>query len=493
MTAARAFTAEDWALIEAAEAMVRAAGEQRWCPHEPTERQAAFLDRPELEVLFGGAAGGGKSDALLMAALEYVDHPGYAALLLRQTYADLSLPGALMDRAAEWLRPTSATWNDRTKTWSFPSGATLSFGYLEHDKDRFRYQGAELQYVGFDELTQFSEVRYRYLLSRLRRAQGADVPLRARSATNPGGRGHEWVKRRWALDEHGVQVHAEARDEETGELRVFVPSKLDDNPHVDREEYRKALGRLDATTRAQLEAGLWVQDHTGLVLPLTSHNIIDAAPPHDDMRHVLGIDMGTSEAEETLALAVVGWSPSQPDEAYVLHAEKHAGLLIAELAERARALDSRFGCDLMLMDEGALGSGFGRELRVRHHLPIIAAEKRNRLGYARLFRDAAKAAKSEPRPGVTRLYVVEEDAAPLIEEADGLFWHDDGKRMVGACHAYDAAMYAYRATRPWAARTPDPPPPAPGTKEAAERWAAEHKRKVAKQQAAKARKTWWHR
>ena len=493
MTAPLALTPEDLAYLEQAEALLRARADARWCPHRPTERQAAFLARDELEVLFGGAAGGGKSDALLMGALEYVDHPGYAALLLRQTYADLSLPGALMDRAAEWLRPTAAEWSDRTKTWHFPSGASLSFGYLEHDKDRFRYQGAELQYIGFDELTQFSEVRYTYLLSRLRRADGAQMPLRARGATNPGGLGHEWVKRRWGLDERGEQDPEQATDEESGEMRVFVPSKLSDNPHVDQVEYGKALARLDSTTRAQLEEGLWVQDHTGLVLPLTRANLLPVAPQHGDMRHVLCIDMGTSEAEETLAIAVVGWSPTVPDEAYVLHAEKHAGLLIAELAERVRELDARFGVDRMLMDEGALGSGFGRELRMRHGLPIQAAEKRNRLGYARLFRDAAKAAHVDARPGVTRLYVVADDAAPLVEEAAALFWHDDGKRMVGACHAYDASMYAYRATRPWAAKAPPPAGPQPGTEEHARQWAAEHKRKVAKREADKRKRVWWQR
>jgi phage terminase large subunit-like protein len=118
----------------------------KYIPHRPTAKQAAFLLLPHREAFFGGAAGSGKTDALLMAALQYVDVPGYAAMLFRRTYADLALPGALMDRAAEWLHPTDAHWNGTTKTWHFPSGASLSFGYLETEKDKYRYQGMELHF-----------------------------------------------------------------------------------------------------------------------------------------------------------------------------------------------------------------------------------------------------------------------------------------------------------------------------------------------------------
>ncbi len=119
----------------------------RYIPHEPTEKQALFLLHDHIpEILYGGSAGGGKSDALLMAALQYVDEPGYAALLLRRTYADLSLPGAIMSRSFEWLSGTDAVWHDKEKTWIFPSGATLSFGYLDGPRDHYRYQGSEFQF-----------------------------------------------------------------------------------------------------------------------------------------------------------------------------------------------------------------------------------------------------------------------------------------------------------------------------------------------------------
>ena len=136
-------------------------------------------------------------------------------------------------------------WNAARHEWTFPSGASLSFGYLDSKADRFRYQGSEFQYIGFDELTQFPEEDYRYLFSRLRRRAGCPVPLRMRAASNPGGLGHAWVKARFL------------RDEARGGDRVFLPARLEDNPHLDRREYDRALAQLDPITRAQLRDGNW--------------------------------------------------------------------------------------------------------------------------------------------------------------------------------------------------------------------------------------------
>ncbi|MBA2702678.1 MAG: phage terminase large subunit [Blastocatellia bacterium] len=233
-----------------------------FCPHIPTPKQREFLALTCREALFGGAAGGGKSDCLLMAALQYVHEPGYAALMLRRTYADLSLPGALMDRAADWLRPTAAKWRETDKTWLFPSGATLTFGYLETEASKYRYQGAELQAVFFDELSQFPEGAYRYLFSRLRRLQGAEVPIRMRSATNPGS---EWVKQRFLVE--GAAAG-----------RVFVPSRISDNPYLDAEEYKRTLDELDPVTRQQLLEGDWDVRAEGALFKRHWFEIVDAAP-----------------------------------------------------------------------------------------------------------------------------------------------------------------------------------------------------------------------
>jgi len=237
-----------------------------YIPHEPTEKQALFLLHNRVpEVFYGGAAGGGKSDALLMAALQYVSVPGYAALLLRRTYKELALPEAIMDRAFVWLSPTNAKWHEDEKTWRFPSGATLTFGYLEGPRDHYRYQSSAFQYIGFDELTQFNENQYRYLFSRLRRLAGSDIPIRMRAASNPGNIGHEWVFNRFI-------------NPETKEDRIFIPAKLGDNPYLDQREYIRSLNKLDPITREQLLNGDWNVRPEGGLFKREWFNLISSPP-----------------------------------------------------------------------------------------------------------------------------------------------------------------------------------------------------------------------
>lgn len=210
-------------------------------PHAPTGKQTAFLATFDREVLYGGAAGGGKTDALLMSALQFAEVSGYAALLLRRTFPELNQDGGIIPRSKDWLFG-KAQWNAQEHRWAFPSGASLTFGYLDREDDRYRYQGAAYQFIGFDELTQFTEGQYRYLFSRLRRLEGSRIPLRMRAASNPGGVGHDWVKRRFLSDPEG---------------RAFIPAKLEDNPHLDQAAYLESLRELDPITRAQLLAGDW--------------------------------------------------------------------------------------------------------------------------------------------------------------------------------------------------------------------------------------------
>jgi predicted phage terminase large subunit-like protein len=252
-------------------------------PHAPTERQLAFLAEPALEALYGGAAGGGKTDALLMGALLYAHIPGYSALILRRTYPDLAQPGGIMSRAREWLAGR-VRWQESAHRAIVPGGMTLQFGHLEAENDRFRYQGGEYQYIGVDELTQFLERDYRYLFSRLRRVRGVEVPLRMRAGSNPGGLGHDWVRRRF--------IDVTAPD------RAFHAARLADNPHLDREQYERSLEHLDPVTRAQLLRGDWTARADAQLFRREWFEVVDAAPAVTGSRPVRFWDLAASADDE---------------------------------------------------------------------------------------------------------------------------------------------------------------------------------------------------
>ena len=213
------------------------------------------------------------SDALLMCALQYVDVPGYRAIIFRKTFADLVKPGALIDRAHQWLAPWVAKkevrWVEKEKKFVFPSGAILQFGYLETPNDRFNYQGGEYQFIGFDEVTHIHEICYTYMFSRLRRLKGFNVPLRVRAASNPpdDGNNAEWVYNRF--------VNPETKKPHV----VFIPANMDDNPFLDKEAYEESLQELDPVTRARLRDGIWTITHKGNMFKREWFETVDAAPP----------------------------------------------------------------------------------------------------------------------------------------------------------------------------------------------------------------------
>lgn len=242
----------------------------RWIPEAvkaqgfPSTKQAIFLVHPAHEIFYGGAAGGGKSWGILAAALQYVDWPGYAALIVRRTFTDLAKPEGLVSVSHEWLGNTHAHWDGTQHEWRFPGGAKLCFGHMEAEKDKFRYKSAAYQFVAFDELTQFTKSQYTFLFSRQRRTLGSRVPIRMRSASNPGEEGHEWVKEYF--------INSRADD------RVFIPAKLTENPGLDVAEYRKSLAKLDLVTRRQMEDGDWDIQPEGNMFKRSWFEIINAAP-----------------------------------------------------------------------------------------------------------------------------------------------------------------------------------------------------------------------
>ena len=196
-------------------------------------------------------------------------------MLLRRTFPELER--TLIKRSRELYPRLGGWYREGSKTWTFPGGETVGFGYCESDNDVLQYQGAEFQYVGVDELTAWNRKPYIYLLSRIRSARG--VRCRARATTNPGGVGHEWVFERWGnwLDTRdsfkGIRgiageplfFRARGDSEEVvpfgtplANSRSFIPSKLSDNPYLANTGYAEQLEMQDAVTRAQLKDGDWI-------------------------------------------------------------------------------------------------------------------------------------------------------------------------------------------------------------------------------------------
>jgi predicted phage terminase large subunit-like protein len=285
----------------------------QWSPNPGP--QAKFLASSATEALYGGAAGGGKTDALLMGALRNIHDPNFRALLLRRSFPELER--SLIERSRTWYKLAGGEFNEARKLWRFPSGAVIEFGHVEHDHDVHAYQSAEYQFLGFDELTTFTERQYTYLISRARSAHG--IPVRIRSATNPGGEGHDWVFRRWApwLDstaeyqgpraDPGQVLHY--RNTEDGEQwcepgqgtlsRQFCPARATDNPHlmVGDPGYLDRLGSLDLVTRKQLRDGDWlVRPGSGLLFKREWLEVVDLLPAEKRPARVRYWDRAASQA-----------------------------------------------------------------------------------------------------------------------------------------------------------------------------------------------------
>lgn len=237
----------------------------KYMPWAPTPKQMWFLSHKDRDVFYGGAAGGAKSVALLMAALQYVDVPGYNALLLRDTYANLNKKGALMQMSHDWMDESDAHWVENRKAWVFPTGAELSFGHLDGPRDHLNFKGPGFHFIGIDEAGDLRWKQVQYMFSRLRREKGSVIPLRFRQASNPGGRSHSELKRRYI-------------DKRTRGKRVFIPARLEDNPYLDREEYIESLNELDPVLRAQLLDGDWDVSEAGRMFDRSWFSIVSEAP-----------------------------------------------------------------------------------------------------------------------------------------------------------------------------------------------------------------------
>lgn len=215
-------------------------------------RQAEFIKATATEVLFGGAAGGGKSHGQLIDALLYaLRYPGSKQLIFRRTYPDLDKS---LIRVSLGFYPQSIySYNASTHTGRFKNGSLIDFGYSASENDVYQYQSAEYDVIRFDELTHFTEFQYVYMLSRLRGAN--NFPKQMKSSTNPGGVGHAWVKARF-IDPAPPETVITTPN---GITRVFIPSKVTDNKYLleSDPDYVRRLEELPDAQRRALLLGDW--------------------------------------------------------------------------------------------------------------------------------------------------------------------------------------------------------------------------------------------
>ena len=235
--------------------------------------QTMFLAASEREVLYGGAAGGGKSYAMLADPLHGLNNPNFSGLLVRHTTEELR---ELIQKSQE-LYPRAIPgikWSERKSSWISPRGGRLWMSYLDKDMDVTRYQGQAFNWIGFDELTQWpTPFAWDYMRSRLRSAHSAELGLYMRATTNPGGAGHAWVKKMfidpapygqafWATNiETGEEIRFPAGHSKAGQplfKRRFIPASLFDNPYLaETGDYEAMLLSMPEHQRKQLLEGNW--------------------------------------------------------------------------------------------------------------------------------------------------------------------------------------------------------------------------------------------
>jgi len=272
--------------------------------------QTDFLSSTELEVLYGGAAGGGKTYALIADPMRYFGHNQFNGLILRRTNDELR---EIIWKTQE-IYPKAypgAKWGEKKSQWTFPSGAKLWLTYLERDEDVLRYQGQAFSYVAFDELTQYpTPFAWNYMRSRLR-TTAVDLPVFMRATTNPGGPGHSWVKSMF-IDPAPANTTFNATDIDTGEEMVyppshakagqplfkrrFIPASLYDNKYLlEDSNYEANLLSMPEMQRRQLLEGDWTIAE-GAAFPefRVSTHVIDPFDIPQEWRRFRSCDYGYS-------------------------------------------------------------------------------------------------------------------------------------------------------------------------------------------------------
>ena len=400
--------------------------------------QTDFLAAGEQDVLYGGAAGGGKSFAMLVDPLRFMNRSEHRALLLRRSMPELR---ELIDKSRELYTKAfpGAKFREVEKVWKFPSGATLEFGYLDRDADVYRYQGQSYSWIGIDELTQYpTEFPLQYLQSRLRTTDSEIKPY-IRCTANPGGVGGHWVRKRYLTP----APPNEAFKGPDGLTRKFIPARLEDNPYLSKDgRYEQMLASLPPVQRKQLLEGNWDVAEGAAFVEFNPE--IHVIPPFKIPIHwakYKGVDYGY--AAESCCV----WSTIDPDDdTLIIYRELYRkGLTGSALAEMITAYEKddhksiQGVLDTAAWNKTGVGGPTVGETLVRAGHKLRPADK-NRIQGKIQIHEYLKQNKTTGRP---RLQIFS-NCVNLIRELQSIPVDPNKPEDVdtkASDHAYDALRY----------------------------------------------------
>lgn len=423
--------------------------------------QTEFLAASEREVLYGGAAGGGKSFGLLADPMRYFSNPNFNGLILRRTNDELR---ELIWKSQE-LYPRAfqgAKWAEKKSQWTFPSGAKLWLTYLERDQDVLRYQGQAFSYVAFDELTQYpTPFAWNYMRSRLRTTDPT-LPIYMRATTNPGGSGHGWVKRTF-IDPAPANSKFIAKDIETGEdmvypdghekageplfYRRFIPASLKDNPYLmEGGQYEANLLSLPEMQRRQLLEGDWaVADGAAFSEFRSKVHVIEPYEIPTDWRRFRSCDYGYS------SYSAVHWFAIDPSYNTLvcyreLYLSKHTGRDLAKAvmeAEGAERIDYGVLDSSCWHQRGQLGPSIAEEM-ISQGCRWRPSDRTNgaRVAGKNRLHEVLKIDEDTGIPGIQFFNTCRQIIADLPVIPADPRGSDDIDPRYASDHAYDSVRYA---------------------------------------------------
>ena len=348
--------------------------------YAPTAKQVTFHNCPARNVLYGGAAGGGKSHALRWDAyMRCLAAPNYRALLLRRTYPELEathLDLVPVD-IAEGL---PATYLKSDRKVLFGNGSVLRFGHCEDDAAVAKYLSTEYHAIYFDELVTFTEKQFLMVRSRARAPMASGIKPMIRAGTNPGGPESHWVRRRFIWQDITAKEDKRYRPEDY----VYIPATLDDNPHIDQEEYAANLESLPEELARAYRFGDWDIFPGQYFGEWRKHKHVSAAhviyPAH--FQRVRAVDWGYVKPGVCL------WLVKLPESGrwYCEHEYVFDRTLAADVAREIVRRTADLGVKVqytvadtsMWTPDGTVGESIAETFQ-RHGVPLTKADKR-RLG-----------------------------------------------------------------------------------------------------------------